>query len=90
MNPVRLPLLTAAGSGEDVLEMTGAAVSMDLLEVQKYTMEILREVMSSVYYVCNPDFRDFEDIHESGAKEQVATSSGFLLLDPFRNSRKQI
>lgn len=69
-----LPLLTAPQGKDFVLEMTGAATSMHLLEKVRRAMERLSETMISSCYINDAGFRDLAELHKAGTREILAQS----------------
>lgn len=82
-------LLTATEKEKHVLETTDAAVSMYLSLEMKGTMDVLSKVMKSVFRIYDAYLRDFEELQNAGAGEELAESVEFLLGDPFYNFRCQ-
>lgn len=64
-----------------MLQMTDAAFLTDLSEEVRQTMQVLGDVMNSVYYVYGAVFRELEKLHEANAGDVLADSVYFLLCD---------
>lgn len=72
---------------EDIFEMTDYTASTDMSEEAKRTMAVLNEAMNSVCYTYDTDFRDIEELHETGSGEYLAKSVKFLICDSLYNEK---
>lgn len=82
-------LITSLEKGKDTWKMNDPAAMQDLLEATERALEVLGELMNSALYMHDADFRDFEELYEVGAGEEVAESLYFLLCDPSYDVRRQ-
>lgn len=64
-----------------MLEVMNPAATMIMSEEVKQAMEMLRETMNLVHYIYGADFRDFAELHKTGAKEELAESVDLRLCD---------
>lgn len=62
---------------EDVMEMTYAAVFMNLSKKTKRAIKVLSEAMNSAYFIHDVHFCNPEELHEADAKEVLVVSVDF-------------
>lgn len=64
-----------------MLEMSDAATTMDWSKEAKRAMQLLSDEINSVSFIYDADLRHLEELHSSGAGEDLAESMYFLLCN---------